>query len=363
MITHFLKYQFVYIFLFSGFIFLICSALVKNKTVKLTGFLFFSVFLALSLCEIIFYSPDFNFKFNKPDKFYNNPKINLAHIDLIREICLKDAGNKEYMYRYKNNENPAPKYYKKIYDVGYSVFEPGFRYTKGNENSDNIYIFLGCSFTFGGGLEDNETLPYYFSSSMNFKNGVLNFALAGKATNTVLNIFNHDIAASFIGQRNVKRFIYGLMQDHLYRNFNVSCYGANDNWIYKSGKWIRTKQPFGIFKIIFARSYIFQKIVDPKIEQYNKNFYEDYLLENFKEIDKIIIEKYNSKLTIIIWPDVFLNERLLKGLKELNIDIIILPEYFNSEEYKIKDNRHPNAKANKEIANILMKHLNNKNKI
>jgi hypothetical protein len=212
-------------------------------------------------------------------------------------------------------------------------------------------------------LEDNETLPYYFSDSMNFKNSVLNFALAGKATNTVLNILNHDIVEQFCGQRHVKHFIYGLMHDHLYRNFNISCYGANDNWIYKNKKWSRVKQPFGYLKIIFARSYIFQKIFGSKIEMHNNFFYETYLLENLKEIDKIIREKYNSKLTIIIWPDVSLNERLIKGLKEQNIDIIMLPEYFNNVEYRIKDNQHPNAKANEEIANILMEHLNNKNNI
>ena len=49
-----------------------------------------------------------------------------------------------------------------IYEVVYSIGDDGFRLTK-NETLDNSHRinFFGCSFTFGAGLNDDETLPHY----------------------------------------------------------------------------------------------------------------------------------------------------------------------------------------------------------
>jgi len=87
------------------------------------------------------------------------------------------------------------------------------------------------------------------------------------------------------------------------------------------------------------------------------------LLEDLKRIDKIVREKYNSKLTIIVWPDCVSDEYLFNSLQKLNFDIIVLPKYFYDQTYRIKGDNHPNAKANEEIAGILIEHLKKINKI
>ena len=75
---------------------------------------------------------------------------------------------------------------------------------------------------------------------------------------------------------------------------------------------------------------------------------------------KNLESSYSSKLTIIVWPDSY-GERFTKKLEEKNFDLIFLPEYFALEEkgYKIKNDGHPTAKANEEIAQILYNHINN----
>ena len=82
------------------------------------------------------------------------------------------------------------------------------------------------------------------------------------------------------------------------------------------------------------------------------------MLSNLQEINEIIEKKYKSKLIIIVWPE-FTDNKFMENLQNLNIDLILLPEYFNSEEmgYRLKDH-HPTAKANEEIAEILYNHIN-----
>ena len=55
----------------------------------------------------------------------------------------------------------------------------------------------------------------------------------------------------------------------------------------------------------------------------------------------------------------------MNKLKGTNLDLIALPDKFNSQEegYRIKIDGHPTAKANEEIAQILYNHINEKEKI
>lgn len=93
----------------------------------------------------------------------------------------------------------------------------------------------------------------------------------------------------------------------------------------------------------------------PLIDEYNEEFYADYSIKAFKEMEQIIKEKYKSKLTIIIWPCV--KKEIIVKLMDEKFDIILLPRYLNSKErgYRLSD-LHPSAKANEEIAQILYNH-------
>ena len=75
----------------------------------------------------------------------------------------------------------------------------------------------------------------------------------------------------------------------------------------------------------------------------------------------IIKEKYDAELIIILWPDIKwpdIKQKMVESLKD--IDIIALDKKFENEEYSIKNDGHPNWKANEEIAQILFDYINNK---
>lgn len=279
---------------------------------------------------------------------------------------LKKKQNEKQIYVFDNESEKYrflnEKKYNTLYDVSYSIFADGFRTTKCSKLGEEAYIFLGCSFVFGEGLNDNETLPYYFSKLMNFKVNVLNLGVIGKGINLTINILNNNVIYKYVNKETKKYFIYSLIDSHVIRSFDFDARSINDNWIYKNNKWFETSsiQPFGYTALFFARSFIFRKIFLKIINEKNRNFHEEYLIENFKKIDNIIEKKYDAELIIIVWPCV--EQKIIEDLTAAKFDLVILPRYLMYNKYKIKDDIHPSAQANEKIANMLYEHINSQQK-
>jgi hypothetical protein len=65
-----------------------------------------------------------------------------------------------------------------IYSVDYTIDSNLLRQTQSCETGPTI-VFLGCSFTFGEGLNDEDTLPQAFADSIDRKERVLNLGYSG----------------------------------------------------------------------------------------------------------------------------------------------------------------------------------------
>lgn len=364
LINHFLNYEFLYIFLFCFIIFLLISVLIKKELIKKIAILLLSISFMLLFFEFIlsFFMPFAQIKFSKD---YINTIIP-NNIERARDIKLL-CKNKEYRFFNENINFDNFENYSLVFDVFYSRYTNYFRFTKCNNSSNDTYIFFGCSFIFGAGVNDNETLPYYFSELYNFDENILNCGVSGKSTNTSLNIIQNDIFKFLINNNSkIEHVFYSLISDHIYRNFRYENldFLCIDGYLYRDKKWY-IPTTIGKMKYIFARSYIFRKVFVPVIDDYFKQYYEDYMIKSLEEMNKIMVKKYNANLTVIVWADDY-SEYFIKKLKSSNLDLIFLPKKFNliKEGYKIQNDGHPTAKANKEIAEILYNHINNKeNKI
>ncbi len=352
MTAHFLNYEFGYIFLLCSLIFLIFSFLIKIKALKKTCIIFFSFFLSLTFVELILSLYMQKPQMEKKENYIYKLENFTTH--QVREIKLIDGkGNMSAFYNSDGSSDFGG--CQKIYDVCYTMFGNGFRYTKCDYKSKEAYVFLGCSFVFGAGVNDNETLPYFFSEETSFKSNVLNCGCISKASSTSINILQNDTIGEFLKDVEIKHFFYSFVGDHIERNFRIetsTC--CMDNYKFINNRFSRIPQPFGTIKVAFARSYIFRKVFLRQIDKHNRRFYENYMIESLKEMEKIIKEKYKSKLTILVWK-YFLEKDLIKKIKQTNLDVIFIDQSLNSEEsgYSIPFDGHPTAKANKEIAQYL----------
>ncbi|MDD3065402.1 MAG: hypothetical protein PHI20_03085 [Endomicrobiaceae bacterium] len=294
----------------------------------------FSIFFALFVSEYFLYCINKNGKCALDTLEYSKNIVN----DSTTNLLTSDE-EKTTLFIPHTNIN---------FDFNDKFYKNGFRYTKGNKNSKESYVFLGCSYTYGDALNHNETLPYYFSKLMNFQKNILNCGVCSRGSNTALNILNSNIIEKTIPDTIVKHFFYILIDDHVERNFRLFATYANDIWIYKNGNWNIPFSPFIKVRLFFAKSYIFRNSFEILINNKNKNFYKHYLLYTIKEMKKIIKEKYHSKLTVVIFPG---------NIKKCESDFLLLPEYFNN--YKAFDGQHPSAKAQEKIATLLYNHINN----
>src|ERR1700693_3080848 len=80
-----------------------------------------------------------------------------------------------------------------IYDVKYSIDQHGLRKTPALESDKDVFFF-GCSFTFGDGVNDNDTLPTTFSHLSGLH--TLNFGVNGYGPHHMLRMLETDRSKS-----------------------------------------------------------------------------------------------------------------------------------------------------------------------
>ena len=386
--NHFFNYEFVYVFLFCGLIFLFVSIFARKNIIKKILLFLFSMFFSLFCFEfgLSFFVPAF--KVN-PDYRYmshydrNNIKIQrqvhfVPKLDAMDglDICEEQKATPEDAYLSKDMNSykwekdvDVNKFndYIFVFDKTYFCYDNNFRFTKCDISSEESYVFLGCSYVFGYGLNNDETLPYYFSKLFDFKVNVINCGVQAKSTNSALNILNNDIFLPLINKNSkIKYFFCSVMEYWPHRNFWTAKYEGFDGYLYKNNN-VYIPTIVGKIKFVFEKSYIFRRIFIPIIDEKFKQYYEDYMVQSLEEINKIVQEKYKSKLIVLVWDKEKYSETTVKKLKETTLDLIFLPDYFDfinsqDEGYRIKYDGHPTAKANEEIAQILYEHINKDNK-
>lgn len=329
-------YRFVYIFIFFSAVFMISALCFKNVSLKKIFVLFFSLFFSLFVAEFVF-----AFKYEKISRYEQDDDTFYLETKKLKKESHKICRNK-----------------RRIFNAVYTEYANGFRYTKCNTESDKSYVFLGCSYTFGYGLNDNETFPYYFSKMADFDYNVVNCGSSGRSSNTSLNIIESGVLNKFIKQNsNVKLFVYEIMSESVKRNFQ---YTGNVDWIYKNGTFEYPDQPYNFLLKNFSYSYIFNKLFLDVIVEHNKDFYEKYLIKSLERINELVQTKYGSRMLIIVWD---IDSSLKTKLLNTKIDIIFLPDkLLYGAAYKISEqyDGHPSAKANAELAKIIFKYAENK---
>jgi hypothetical protein len=353
-----LIYQFGYIFFFISLIFIICAIFIKNKKLKFLCITLFAVFIAIGFSELILTLKSKSaVEDTSSYPFADLLFIPHKFISYNRDIYVINKKDKQK----RGYANRAPAIGETVfYDVICGTYCNGFRYTKNNPDSNENYIFLGCSFMFGAGLNDDQTLPYYFSKQMNFEKNVLNCSRSGSSINSAISILESDIISQLTSQdSHTEYIIYSMIHDHIYRNFRFSG-GPSDNWQYRNNKWERVNPPFGVFNYIITRSRFFIKIYDKALCIYDRDYRENYMIKSLEHVRVIAKTKYKAKFIVIVWPDCWNNPLLIDKLKKTNLDMLFLPKNFNRIEYKIKGDGHPNEKANEEIADILFEFIKNR---
>lgn len=231
-------------------------------------------------------------------------------------------------------------------------------------------IFLGCSFTLGTGLDDDETYPFYMSNYRPNTN-VFNLGIYGAGANDVL-----DDLRSFKRFEDISKkgglVVYTAIYDHIQRSIcNLNCYNRTyRDWVLKKSNYqydresrtlvnrgnFEESRPLTsmIFNVLSKIGLIDTlnfptAITDEQIELYVM------MIEDMKKISK---EKLNSDFYFVFYPGYYEEwERIKPVLKKYNIKYLDLSKIdfktATNHRHSIILDGHPTKLSNYLFASLI----------
>ena len=256
-----------------------------------------------------------------------------------------------------------------VYDVVYSIGEDRFRITPQRNHAAQIHInFFGCSYTFGEGLNDNETLPYFIHFLDNHIS-VKNYGMHGYGVHQALRILesiqdvkgniNFLLTAPWHAERSscLPEYSQGSPKYTLRDDGRLSLDGSCP----KSSAWDSLRSRILRHSNLYrqVKQFIRERRQDGEIALY---------LAIINQLNTLSHARGQRFIVGFIKADVkwfsgrSSNLQIMNQITKMGIEVIDLtlasPGQMLSKEYYLHDlDRHPSAKANEARAMLLKKYL------
>ncbi len=261
-----------------------------------------------------------------------------------------------------------------IYEMTFSTDENGYRksYPK-NSKINQAIIFYGCSFTFGIGLNDDQTLSYQTGLRTKNKFNTYNFSYGGYGPHQMLASLQNSLDKKVIIEE-PKLAIYTAIIDHVARSAGLASWGQHDPKYELDNQgelnFIGYFDDHSIVKNIWCarilghlnKSYLFKKIYSPHAREVNDTDFARYIKIVVKA-KEIFESRYSgSEFQVILWSESDVQQekynKILNALVENNIIVHqikdILPDFqHHHSRYFIAGDGHPTAHANELIAQYI----------
>jgi hypothetical protein len=247
-----------------------------------------------------------------------------------------------------------------VFDAEFNTEDSGWRVTPRHPEADKAVVFFGCSYTFGFGLNDNESLPYKLGELLGGQYQTFNFGNNGYGANQMLaqieNGYLDDIAERY---KEVSVFfltIYGHEERAAgVANFSpISHKGPgyeieNGRAVYKGQFADRLK---GLKKAVheaLSGSLTYAKLIAPRKRDIKR--YRKLHVAIMVEADRYLRERYGIPLVVLVWPGSPVRETLLeKGVIALEASAFLPDWEHRQDEYMMRHDNHPNAKGVERLA-------------
>ena len=250
-----------------------------------------------------------------------------------------------------------------LFDVRYGFDAQGRRVTPASDGTPLAEVLLfGCSFTFGYGLEDNETWPWQLGELLGPKWRVSNYAYNGFGPQQMLTLLEEGLIEAPVSSKRAALFL--AIEGQIPRNagllFRHSIRYAlrDDGHLERDG--FTTDSPYTILFLLpgyFNGSQLVRHLSGCLTQFFVKRHHDDFVksyLAILEESARLLREKYNTPLTILLWPDV---EYLEAELQQRGIATLrarsLLPDWDTAGDAYCIDprwERHPSSKATRELA-------------
>jgi hypothetical protein len=254
-----------------------------------------------------------------------------------------------------------------LYDVVYSIGSDRFRITPIRNGLERLRInFFGCSFLFGEGLNDYETLPA-FLNAMDSTITVKNFGWHGYGVHQALRILESDrdtrgeinflLTAPWHSERSacVPEYSIGSPKYTLAEDGSVHLDGACNVFLHQQFFLTRILNRSRLYQLVMLA---FNNSQDRQIELY---------LAIIKRIKELSEERNQTLLIGFIGAETgwftgtYSNEKIVERLDRMGIDVIdvslVSPDNLPRQYYIHPLDKHPSTRANEARAKLVKEYL------
>jgi hypothetical protein len=334
------------------------------RTTALTFGLGMAVVLAVSI-EVFFYA------LNRITA--DNSKVSESTMRFVRiePLGYKNPANTRAVEKMSLNG-------REIFNVTYSTDGYSRRITpfKNAGRAEKFALFFGCSFTFGQGVQDEETLPSCVGQRTP-RHRPYNYGVIGYGPQHVL-IKLEDSSLRREIEENEGILVYTYLHDHVYRVIGTVNHHGKERPYYvldsngdlqRKGNMVSGRPGLALWYWFIGKSQMaqfFQLGFDSRIEEYD-----------IKRTAKIIIEARNafsrffsrSEFYVLLYPNpasrsagsLAVREKLLMHLEDANVNYLDYSELFDpsdpSQGLRIEGDPHPTPKAYRLVAERLANDL------
>jgi hypothetical protein len=259
-----------------------------------------------------------------------------------------------------------------VYEAKVTVDSLGLRATPSCIGScDSAILFFGNSFMYGEGLDDSSTLPWQFSKMCDDRYPVYNFAVHGYGPHQTLAQIEFNFVTDAV-QEDVKYIICQVLYpEHIQRICGVwewTAYGPKYILDHNSQPQYSGNIKPSLLKYLIQKGFFTKSAFIRHLTTYHKKVTPDQ-----KELFKAIFLKSASLLKetypdpefhILLWDwthgaDNYIFDALASNDITIHDITSILPDNgLSNMKYKISPyDKHPNAFANKLIADYIVSHI------
>jgi hypothetical protein len=250
-----------------------------------------------------------------------------------------------------------------IGDVTYKIDSNSLRQIPGTVHGPyHKVVFFGCSFMFGHGVENDQTLPYYFVQAANGSIEGFNFAGEGWGPHQMLREIETGLVHRIAGWPELA--IYEAIPDHLRRVAGRAPWEDGPQYVSCRGDEACYAGPFHSEYYRMCRRWLERSWTVKFIENHFGRFSRPSDIPLFLAVLKrtrALLEKNGTRFVIVLWDRNDLAKTMMKTLRDNQFEVIALSSIFSESELKkhplTQRDRHPSPATNQAIATYLWRQV------
>ena len=250
-----------------------------------------------------------------------------------------------------------------IADVSYGIDGHGLREIPAAVQGRPYKVaFFGCSFMFGHGVEDDQTLPYYFVREASGTFEGFNFAGEGWGPHQMLREIETGFVQKVAGRLDLA--IYEAIPDHLRRVDGRAPWESGPRYALCRAAEACYLGPFHSRYFEVSRHWFDQSWTGKFIENHfvgSSSLSDMPLFLAVLRRTRSVLERNGTRFVIVLWDENELAKTILNSLRANEFDVIalssIIPENQRKGHPLTQLDRHPTPMTNEAIATYLWKQV------